>query len=86
MILLPPEIMAQLGDDPELEIQAFGHGVYIETASEARKREEGLQQLGAILARRRAAQPDAEETQENIEEIVRTVKEVRHQHAATRSL
>ena len=85
-ITLPPSIVAQLGDEIELEVTTLGHGLYIETAAEARKREAGLRQLDAVLARRRAQQPDAKETPEDIDEIVRLVKEVRRQHATPRPL
>jgi hypothetical protein len=80
-ITLPPSIVAQLGDETELEVTVMGHGIYIETAAEARQREAGLRQLDAVLARRRTQQPDANETPEDIDEIVRLVKEVRRQHA-----
>lgn len=85
-ITLPPSIVAQLGDEIELEVTTLGHGLYLETATEARKREAGLRQLEAVLARRRTQQPDATETPEDIDEIVRLVKEVRRQHAAPRPL
>jgi hypothetical protein len=85
-IMLPPDIVAQLGDETELEVTKLGHGVYIETAAEARKREEGLRQLETVLARRRAQQPEAEETPGEIAEIVRLVKEVRGRHGIPRPL
>jgi hypothetical protein len=85
-ITLPPSIVDQLGDETELEVTPLGHGIYIETAAEARQRAEGLRQLEAVLARRRAQQPDANETPEEIDEIVRLVKEVRRQHATSRPL
>lgn len=30
-ITLPPSIVAQLGDETELEVTTLGHGIYIET-------------------------------------------------------
>jgi len=85
-ITLPPSVVAQLGEETELEVTPLGHGLYIEPAAAARQREAGLRQLDAVLARRRAQQPDAKETPEDIDEIVRLVKEVRRQHATPRPL
>jgi hypothetical protein len=79
---LPPKDIIRLWHG----LSDLGHGIYIETAAEARQRAEGLRQLEAVLARRRAQQPDAHETPEEIDEIVRLVKEVRRRHATSRPL
>ena len=54
---LPPELMAQLGDETEWEVTRLGHGMYLETRIDAQQWEENRQRLEALLARRRAQSP-----------------------------